>query len=1127
MNLQQFVSDGLRHYRRSHLAVMLGVAVATAVLTGALLVGDSVRGSLRDLTLQRLGSVDYALATQSLFREELAAELASSDGFRDSFDTAVAVLQLRGTLGSRSTDAGGSSQRRYASKTTVLGVPAAFNEFGSGGPPEELEGDKVALTSAIAEELQVEVGDEIVLRLPALSGLPADSPLGEKAETTYGKRLTVSAVLPDQGLARFSLFPSQRQPRNAFVPLTVAQELVEQVGKVNLILVSGKRNGEPSEQRLADALRPTLEDYGLRVQTLQEPPATAGTIQIESDQLVLTPAVVVAAETAFGESILQPASTYLANTLKHGEKSIPYSTVTGINSTTAGPLLTADSRPLLLAEDEIVLNDWAAEKLEANVDDTITVSYYEPESTHGELVEAAPLQLKLKAIVPLANDGNDTAAADATLTPELAGVTDADSINDWDLPFELTEKINQSDEDYWDDYQTTPKAFVSLQLAKRLWQTRWGDTSLLRLRGEALTAESVADKLQAAIDPAEVGFRFLPVKKLGLEASSGTTPFDGLFFGFSLFLIAAAVLLIALLFGLGVEQRSREIGLLSAIGWQTSRIRQLLSREGLLIALLGVLIGVPAGVLYAWLMIRGLTTLWVAAIVTPFLELHVTPRSLVVGGLLGMVAAWLTIRWVLKRILQTSPRALLAGSTSAADTSTTRRGRIASWLPLLLVIAAIALGLWGSSQRGEAQAGAFFGSGAALLAGALIWVRSRLRRAQITRPAPSPFGLWPLAWRNVARSTGRSVLTLALVASASFLILAISAFRLAPTEEGTGVFTLVCEADQPLHYDLNTSEGQLELGLSSKDEELLEQFYVQSIRAHDGEDASCLNLYQTQQPRVLGLTSEMIDRGGFAFAATKNPENPWEALREPASKIPVILDFNTAMYSLKLYGGVGSTFTIRDAADQPVQLEVVGLLKNSVLQGDLLMSEENFLMLFPETGGYRFFLIEPRQAATAVQPGQLAAVLEDRLSDYGFATEDATQRLAGFLAVQNTYLSTFQSLGALGLLLGVVGVAVVQLRNLAERRGEVALLRAQGFNASRLRGLVLRENLILLLGGLVIGSVCASLALLPQTLSVDASLPWGTSAVLLGVIAAVGLWVGGMATSSAVRAPVIPALRGE
>jgi hypothetical protein len=42
-------------------AVVLGVLCATAVLTGALLVGDSMRGSLRALTLDRLGNIDTIL----------------------------------------------------------------------------------------------------------------------------------------------------------------------------------------------------------------------------------------------------------------------------------------------------------------------------------------------------------------------------------------------------------------------------------------------------------------------------------------------------------------------------------------------------------------------------------------------------------------------------------------------------------------------------------------------------------------------------------------------------------------------------------------------------------------------------------------------------------------------------------------------------------------------------------------------------------------------------------------------------------------------------------------------------------------------------------------------------------
>src|SRR5438874_3566929 len=75
MTLSQLLRRSLVFHRRGNLAVLLGVAVGTAVLTGALLVGDSLRGSLRDLTLQRLGWIDHTLIAPRFFRAELADKL--------------------------------------------------------------------------------------------------------------------------------------------------------------------------------------------------------------------------------------------------------------------------------------------------------------------------------------------------------------------------------------------------------------------------------------------------------------------------------------------------------------------------------------------------------------------------------------------------------------------------------------------------------------------------------------------------------------------------------------------------------------------------------------------------------------------------------------------------------------------------------------------------------------------------------------------------------------------------------------------------------------------------------------------------------------------------------------------
>jgi ABC-type antimicrobial peptide transport system permease subunit len=124
-------------------------------------------------------------------------------------------------------------------------------------------------------------------------------------------------------------------------------------------------------------------------------------------------------------------------------------------------------------------------------------------------------------------------------------------------------------------------------------------------------------------------------------------------------------------------------------------------------------------------------------------------------------------------------------------------------------------------------------------------------------------------------------------------------------------------------------------------------------------------------------------------------------------------------------------------------------------------------------------------------------------------------------------LTTFQSLGGLGLLLGTFGLATVQLRNVLERRGELALLRAAGFRRARLALLVMLENAALLIGGLAIGVASAIVAILPHLLAGGAAIPWLTLAITLGLVLIIGLAAGISAVRATLHAPLLPALRSE
>ena len=734
-----------------------------------------------------------------------------------------------------------------------------------------------------------------------------------------------------------------------------------------------------------------------------------------------------------------------------------------------------------MADGQIVLNRWAADDLAAQPGDIVRLTFFEPESTHGQTNEQT-VDLKLADVVELKD-----AAADPGFTPEVAGVTDEESIASWDPPFPFeANRIRKKDEAYWDAHRATPKAFVSLATGRRLWASRFGQTTSLRIAvPEDVTADELRQRIAQHLPPETLGFAVRPLRQQALAASAGATPFDVLFLCLSFFVIVAALSLVSLLFRLGVDQRASQVGLLLALGFTAKKIRRLLAAEGLCVAAVGSALGVVGGVGYAGVMLLGLRTWWLGAVGTPFLTLYVTPTSLVIGFVAGLAVAGCVVLVSLRRLARMSPRRLLAGQTTDASWTATAaaRRRWKTWPEVvwLGVLAVSLVGLPRANLPDDVQAAAFFLAGTAVLASTIVMIHGRLRRGSTRVVATGGMGLAALAVRNAARNLTQSMLCVGLVASVVFLVVAVSAFHIDPTaqtpqlDQGDGGFDLVAESDQPIFQNLDTAEGRRALGFSSDDERLLHESQIVALRVNAGDDASCLNLYQAQQPRILGIPPLLVDRGGFAWAATAgDAPNPWRLLEKelpPAADgmpcIPVVMEKNTANYALHLWKGPGETYDVVDGHGRALRLQVVGLLSGSILQGDLLISEANLLRYFPAVNGYRFFLVD---ASPGYAP-QVAAALEDRLGDYGLATQTTGQRLADFLAIQNTYLSTFQSLGGLGLLLGTLGLAAVELRNVMQRRGELALLEACGFRPRMILRLVFHETLFLLLAGVATGRV--------------------------------------------------------
>jgi ABC-type antimicrobial peptide transport system permease subunit len=223
-----------------------------------------------------------------------------------------------------------------------------------------------------------------------------------------------------------------------------------------------------------------------------------------------------------------------------------------------------------------------------------------------------------------------------------------------------------------------------------------------------------------------------------------------------------------------------------------------------------------------------------------------------------------------------------------------------------------------------------------------------------------------------------------------------------------------------------------------------------------------------------------------------------------------------------LHRKLGDDF-VMTRGDQTIRLRLVAALADSVFQGELLMSQANFQRLFPDHQGYRFALVE----APLEQADQVSGTLEDALADFGADAKSTVERLAEFHRVENTYLSTFQTLGGLGLLLGTLGLGAVLMRNVLERRRELALLQAVGYRRIHVLGMVLAENVWLLVAGLVMGTVCALVAIAPVIVERGGRLPLVSLALLLGSVLVVGLSASLGATTTALRSPLLPALKAE
>ncbi|WP_167615232.1 ABC transporter permease [Maribellus sediminis] len=1093
MTRPQFILKSFIHYFKANLLVALGVAISAMVLTGSLVIGDSVRYSLTQATFYRLGETTHLVSVKErYFRQEMAAEMEA----RQPEIKATPILLLEGI-------AVADGGQRRANKVQVVGVDSDFSEISNTSVFSELENNEIAISQNLAEKLQVQEGDNLLIRIKKASLIPMNAPFVSAEETTVALRASVKTVLTKEQLGRFNLKNSQTAPFNIFLSIGRLNQLMDFEGKANQILVKSILHNGVILQTVNNCLTPA--DAGLQVEQIGK----SNEVEISTERVFIEEKV---AETLQKLPDADPILTYFVNEIaeettsrepraassaNHQSPTIPYSFVSSLQG---------------IGENEISLNKWAADDLGANVGDSIVLKYWQIGPLR-KLIEKESLFI-VREIIPM-----NSVLCDPDRVPELPGLSDAGHCREWEagVPINL-DAIRDKDEQYWNEYKGTPKAFVSFGKALEMWSNRFGNYTAFRFPAATFSEEKFTEVFKQNITSADLGMMVEPIRANGVQAAQNGTDFSGLFIGLSFFILIAAIILTALLFRFNLENRSTQVGLLAALGFQQKQIRRIYISEGLVTAVFGAVLGVIVSVFYTRLVFRILNTLWFDIVRTNVLEIKIVPLTLVTGFLISVLvslgAIFISVRKFQQRQIAEIQKSMARKSTKKFNVIYD----VLMWISLVAVVIISGLQL----TAGKLEPSMFFTSGALLLLGLLLLFRKILRR--IAKTVSNEPTFFTLIKANLGRNLSRSLTVVILFALGTFIVVSTGSNKLdlfanaQNKTSGTGGFLYFAETTVPVLFDINDPQKKAEEGI-------FEKFDVVQFRKVDGDDASCLNLNRIAQPAILGVDPEALaDRFSFAVKEKEVEGDPWLALDTDLDDGTITAIADQTVIQWGLGKKVGDVIQYQNALGDTLNLKLIAGTTPSIFQGFVIISNQQFLKNYPSSSGSSVFLVEGDPASEQAIGDELQSVFRD----YGWEMENSAKRLVEFYSITNTYLSIFLALGTLGLILGTIGLAVILARTILERRREIAMMQAVGFRNTSIFRILANEYLVLLVTGVLMGFVAAVVATLPAFLSTNSDASFSTVLFVVAAILVNGvIWIAALSRFSLNRTIVIEGLQAD
>jgi putative ABC transport system permease protein len=993
MTLHQLIHSNTIHYRRHYRLIAIAVCVATAVVVGSLMVGHSVRQTLLQRVDERLGKTETVVVCRQSF---LSSEVLNSPLWKKA---PQGMLLMNGFV---------SVEGRLI-PVVVWGVDST-----------EVKRGQASVNTTLAEEMGAT--KELTLRLPHRGLVPSGS-LFVSDEYTTSLRLECASIRSAEDGGNLSLKNEQVLPMNIFV---CRNELVEAMGMeddvVNILL----SDVPIDETQWAQVWEPQFS--GVKVTDRGD------TFELTTSRLFLEDAVVEALLARHPDG--NPLCSYLANSIATAKTDIPYSFVTAVK----------EQEGNTLQDDEMLLSDYAARRLDVKVGDEVDVSYYV--SHDLKHLQTDSVKLRVAGIVPISRW-----VADSTLSAQFPGMTGVQRCSDWnsDLPLDMS-RIQDEDERYWEMYRSVPKALLPYRLMSERWKNAYGTTTAIRFHEKPDLS---------VLQPGMFGIQLLSPRQAGLAAASKSIDFSSLFLALGFFIILSAILLMVNPLSEMYEERKSEFHLLQALGFKQSRIQRMLFREAMPVVVGASLIGVLVGLAYTSLILWLLGTVWSGVTGTNGFHLYINWTLALAFALvlaLALIVPLLLLRGEGKKHPDghSSPRGGWEGAF------------LFSLFTLLLIISNL---LWFHSLL------CFVVIGLLLLIVGALWGECYLQRKG--NPRKNGFSLQQQTLGPILFFNKQALYSYFALSAGVFIVLCVGLNRQSFSDASrirqmTGGYDLWCQSSVPIYHDMNTQEGRKKLGLT----DLPDDVEVLQTLLYEADDASCLNLNRVEMPSVLGIPTSS------PFISNENG---------------LCIDEESLLWSMGKQ--VGDTINYKDGQGNATPLVIAESLPTSIFQGYALMNRERFLEIWPENRGTTLFLVKTKDD----EREQVAQVLSQALNEYGVRVMTTGQRMAQFGELVNTYLSIFLTLGGIGMLIGIFSFIIVVRKNLLQRMNDLQLYQALGYSRERLESQLYHENIIVPLFAIGVGAVAAVISVIDRLSNASLSV-WATAIFFTFLFVALVLW---------------------